>query len=411
MSFASAAGLTPADHAILDLVRRTTPALREAAIMKRLALNDRFDLVLAIASPAKIYITGHGEYVWSSQNCIGLFMQERMDASRIFRLATEPGPNDDCYTRVEHMTAQDLVLSCVGEKWSTYDNQKFIYDIRAKALIKHLSYAPFRAARVVQGRRGPQFVMSDTQRQLVVEVDSVTGVPRVVPASERSIGTPAPPPDPVAEFGPGKEFRLLQKANQYGSAFPVIVERRGQRETLFALPQSDLRTWRQARPDDAKSGLVPNAAEMNEQIGPHQLEGDRLWFGKTFYNGEGSTGVGGFGYFDTLTRSWHIYSPPAIRQWSVSAILVEPDFIWLALYRRGEFGDNPGPLLRFHRTTEQVDVFNTGLTVTHMAVCGDALCIAGNGLAVLKDGELRTYFVDKTSSGDYRMAARNVRFL
>jgi len=45
--------------------------------------------------------------------------------------------------RIERITGQELVLACTGEKGATYDNHKFVFDIRAKALVKSLSYPPF----------------------------------------------------------------------------------------------------------------------------------------------------------------------------------------------------------------------------------------------------------------------------
>ena len=49
-------------------------------------------------------------------------------------------------------------------------------------------------------------------------------------------------------------------------------------------------------------------------IGPYQIDGARIWFGKNFYDGEGDTGVGAFGYFDTSTRAYTLFSPPATHQ-------------------------------------------------------------------------------------------------
>jgi hypothetical protein len=324
---ASVAELTSMDRAVTDLLRRSVPSLRDAAVLKRLAVDNDLDLVLAVGWPRKVELLASGEVPWTPQDRIGLFLQDRTDAGRLFQLALEPGPQEDSFLRLERMTAQELVLSCVGEKWSTYDNQKFLLDVRAKALVKHFSYAPFRAVRVLPTRGGPRFVMADQKRALLVEVDSVTGMPGIVSAFQE----PPTAPDPVIAFGPEKRFRLSQEKNKYGSDFPVIVEQRGQQKKSYLLLQSDLDTWREARPDDVKSGLAPDAAEMNEAIGPHQLEGDRLWFGKSFYNSEGLTGVGGFGYFDANARSWKIYSPAEIQRRSVSAILVEPDSVWLAL--------------------------------------------------------------------------------
>jgi hypothetical protein len=54
------------------------------------------------------------------------------------------------------------------------------------------------------------------------------------------------------------------------------------------------------------------------------------------------------------TAQYRIIAPPEIYAWSVSAILVEPDSVWLALYRRGEYGNYPGGLLRWDRKAARV---------------------------------------------------------
>ena len=407
-SLLHAAGMSPADRAVAAAFRRAAPTLQNVALIERLPANEQLDLVLIIGSPQKVGLMPNGEYRWSSQDRAGLFLQDKADAGRIFQLAVEPGPNDDCFTRVERMTAQELVLSCTGEKSEAYDNQKFLYDIHAKMLVKRFSYAPFSTDRVLQSRQGPQFVMNDKQRVLLVEVDPSADVPRVVPESETHsvLSTPAPPPDPVSDFGPGKQFRLSKDKD--GVDALVVIEQRGSQEQRYPLPQSDLNTWREARPDDAKTFLRSAAAEIKEDIGPHQLEGDRLWFGKTFYNSEGLTGVGGFGYFDTVARAYKLYSPAEIRDWAVSAILVEPDFIWLALYRRGEYGNTAGGLLQWDRRMERARLFDLRSVVTNMARSGGALGLgAVDGILVLKEDRIQSYFVDRTSDGRYRVAARD----
>jgi hypothetical protein len=402
-SLLHAAGMSPADRAVTAAFRRAASTLKDVALIERLPANEQLDLVLTLGSPQKAGLMPSGEYRWSTQDRIGLFLQDKADAGRIFQLAVEPGPNDDCFTRVERMTAQELVLSCTGEKSEAYDNQKFLYDIHAKMLVKRFSYAPFSADRVL----GNQFLMSDKQRDLLVEVDSSTGAPRIVPDSEAHGVSPASAPDPAFDFGPGKRFRLVWATNKDGFKAPTVMERSGSQQQPYPLPQSDLNAWREARPDDAKTFLRTDAAEITEDIGPYQLEGDRLWFGKTFYNSEGSTGVGGFGYFDSVARAYKLYSPAEIRNWAVSAILVEPDSIWLALYRRGEYGNTPGGLLQWDRQMEHVRLFDLQSVVTHMARASGTLAMgAVDGILVLKDGRIQSYFVDRTSDGRYRMAER-----
>jgi hypothetical protein len=413
-----------ADGAVIAALRRAAPAAPNAAIVRRMPADGRLDLVLAIASRQPQGVSPGARYWWSLQDRLGLFLQSRSDPGRVYQLAVEPGPNDDCSTSVERMTAQELVLSCIGEKWATYENRKFVYDIRAKTVVSYFAYPPYWTAQVLRGSGGPRFVMANNQQLLLVDVDPGTGALRVAPAAEasrvlsqipmeessigdRTFHTPAPPPDSVAGFGPGQRFRLSKEKNRDGSEYTVIVERPGPNQKSYALPQSDLRTWQQARPDDVKSFARPNQAEMNEEIGPHQLEGGRLWFGKTFYNSEGSTGVGGFGYFDAATATYRLYSPPEIQRWSVSAILVEANCVWMALYRRGEYGNNSGGLLRWDRETAQVRSFAIPDVLTSIAPAGDIIYLgATDGIVVLHGDRITSYFVDRTAAGRYIIAAR-----
>jgi len=220
--------------------------------------------------------------------------------------------------------------------------------------------------------------------------------------------TPVPPANVTPAFGPRKRFRLATEKNPDGHESPIVVEKVGPKEKMYRLPQSELKTWQLARQDDIANGIPADQPLISEEIGPHQLEGDRLWFGKTFYNGEGRTGVGGFGYFDAATRSYHLYSPAEIHRWSVSAIRLEPDFIWLGLYHFGEYGGDPGDLfLRWDRKSEEVRRFNVSSFIGPMARHHDTLYLgASDGILVLRGDEIQSYFVDRTADGRYQIVPR-----
>jgi len=57
------------------------------------------------------------------------------------------------------------------------------------------------------------------------------------------------------------------------------------------LPQSlrSILRSRRSACETATAGL----STIDERVGAHQVVGDRIWFGKAFYDGEGTTGVGG----------------------------------------------------------------------------------------------------------------------
>ncbi len=397
LALASSQAATPADQAVVAALGRAAPQ-GHAAVIRRLAADDELDVVLAIASTETFAISGR--YWWNTKDRLGLFLQSRADRGRVYRLAIEPGPNDDCSMAIERMTREELVLSCTGEKWSTYDNRKFVYDVHAKALVKQFSYAPFHAVGVDRAGRGPRFLMSNGSRDLLVAV-SAEGEWQVWAAPAGAL------PGSAETFGPGGRFRLSREKNRFGSEFPAIVEVSGGGERRYELPQSGFETWRAARPDYVGSRPQLDPDEKNEQIGPHQVLNDRLWFGKTFYDGEGLTGVGGFGYFDFGSRAFRLFSPPEVQRWSVSAILIEPEAAWLGLERRGEYGDTPGGLLRWEWQTERVRTFAATSIVTSIVRHGDALYMGANdGLLVLGGDKLSSFFIDRTSGGSYRVVPR-----
>ena len=368
--------------------------LPHAVVLRRIPAEDGWDLVVALAS-AQPCEQAPRPCWWSTKDRLEVLLQNRSDPARVRPLAIEPGPNDDCSTRIERFTTQELVLSCVGEKWSTYDNQKFVYDVRTGKLVNHFSYAPFSTERVLEGRNGPQFVVASRERRLMVEIDAAKGEPRALAVAE------APPPaESDVPFGPGGRFHLSH-------SYIAVTERRDAKEKVYPLPQTDPATWKRVRPDDAKTYLHTELAEIHEEIGPYQVEGGRLWFGKTFYNSEGGTGLGGFGYFDSATASYHLIAPPEIYAWSVSGMFVEPDAVWLALYRRGEYGNYPGGLLRWDRNTQSVQHWDMPWIATSIARAGDAIWLgATDGIVALRGDRVVSYFVDRSADGRYRMVQR-----
>lgn len=56
-------------------------------------------------------------------------------------------------------------------------------------------------------------------------------------------------------------------------------------------------------------------------FGPYAIEGRRIWFGKIFYDGEEIVAVGAVGFFDLEKRAYTLFSPPAIADRSISAIV------------------------------------------------------------------------------------------
>jgi hypothetical protein len=184
----------------------------------------------------------------------------------------------------------------------------------------------------------------------------------------------------------------------------AIEETSGNKIRSYPLPQSTYDEFAAARPARVKNGYVREQTKIKEDIGPWKLEEDKLWFGKSFYDGELWTGVGGFGYFSATDRKYHLFTPPEIAEWSLSAIDVESDAVWMALVTGGEYGGSSGGLLRFDRQTESLRRFelpDIGVQFIHAG--GKLLAATNFGVAVIDGGVVTRYFVDRTTDGRLRV--------
>jgi hypothetical protein len=386
-----------ADSAVFEAMRRADPAGTERAVVHRGQVAPDMDLVIAIGGK-DIGVTPVAFFFWEERNRLGLFFQERVRPEQVYPVAMEPG-SYDCIARVERATATDTVISCTGEKSSVYPHRKFVYDMRSRSLVSYSSFQPVAMRWLLARDSGAVAVSHNADQFLAVDFQAGRN-PEFEVLGEADPGAQlAAPPEPAARvlFGPAGRFTWVPESNgpveqlADGSLMP------------YPLPLSTAGQLAAARPRQAAnlSGLRPN---FDDRIGPWQLVGDRLWFGKTFYDSEGSTGVGGFGYFDAASRAYRIFTPPEILDLSVSAILVESGAVWLALVHRGEYGDSGGGVLRYDLQSGSIRKFESPDVIRQFLRVGDRLVFATEqGVSVIYDDHLRRYFADRTADGQWRV--------
>lgn len=413
---------SPSDSAVFGVLKQADRGLVHFAVLQRTGVTEELDLVIAMGSPKALPIEQTAPTWWSEERKIGLFLQEKSRPGRVYSLGIQSG-FQDCAARVERVTATDSVISCTGEKSRSYPNQKWVYDVRAKSLLGQLSYQPFAMYRIFPNADGAIFAGSDTQKLLAVgfkpgrdpefqvlsAAESLQWI-RKVQVSEGTEGIERkrvlyvqPEPFQPLRFGTSGSFRLTRKDDAPGSALE-IEEQSGNRIRSYPLPQSTYDEFAAARPLTAKGG-ARERTEIEERIGPWELEGDKLWFGKTFYDAEGTTGVGGFGYFGTTDRKYHLFAPPEVTGWSVSAMDVRPDAVWMALVRRGEYGDSSGGLLQYDRQSgalRRLEFPDIGVGIIRAG--GKILAATNFGLAAVEGDRVKRYFIDRTTDGRLRVA-------
>ena len=182
----------------------------------------------------------------------------------------------------------------------------------------------------------------------------------------------------------------------------IIETLKGGRTKFYPLPQSSFKTYAKLRPDKLKlNPITAKDYDRTETIGPHQIEGSKLWFGNQFYNGEGMRGVGAFGYFDAETRQYQLFSPPEVAACEVSAILVEQEVVWLALDHSGEdISAFPCGLLSWNRETQDVHRYKIEFVVTSITRQDDSLHLAtSGGYALLRNDVVQRFQFRKAANG------------
>lgn len=205
-----------------------------------------------------------------------------------------------------------------------------------------------------------------------------------------------------ALFGPEHNFRLQYSKDGFGVRSHGVLEVVNGHSKFYPLPQSSFKTYAKLRPDEVKLNRVTaKYYDRQEVIGPHQVDGSKLWFGNQFYDGESMRGVGAFGYFDTESREYQLFSPPEVAPCKVSAILVEQETVWLALDHFGEdISTMPCRLVSWNRETHEVHAYKIEFVVTSIAREGDSLHLATHGgYAVLRDDVLQRFAIRKAANG------------
>src|SRR5205814_1972624 len=157
-------------------------------------------------------------------------------------------------------------------------NQKWVYDLRAKSLVRQFSYRPFAMYRLFSRAAGASrsngavFIGTDRQRLVAVEYN-----PDEEPAFRVLSDAAAQPWTGRVHVSAGIEGlppRNVIYIENDKTPLPAVVP---------ALPRTTYDQFAAARPRRVKDGYVREGTELDESIGPWQREDGGVWFGKTFY--------------------------------------------------------------------------------------------------------------------------------
>src|SRR5205085_10798425 len=100
-------------------------------------------------------------------------LQRRSEPGVLYTIAIEDGSSEagNCYARVERATSKDVVISCTSQSGRHLSNRKFVYDVRAKALVKQFSYDPFPMIDLFVSGKKANLIGADRVQRVVIEYD------------------------------------------------------------------------------------------------------------------------------------------------------------------------------------------------------------------------------------------------
>ena len=130
--------------------------------------------------------------------------------------------------------------------------------------------------------------------------------------------------------------------------------------------------------------IVPRDNEISQEYGTCTLRDGDVWFGLSYYDGEGSTGIGGVGRFDPRTRRSELRRPELLRNTSIAHLLHDGEYLWFGTVGRHECLGTPPTLglVRYDWKTGRALTFldendgPCGLLVNGLLQLGDDVWIA-----------------------------------
>jgi len=172
----------------------------------------------------------------------------------------------------------------------------------------------------------------------------------------------------------------------------ITFQRRSGDKKLFSVAKPSYQFFSKLRPERAKDGYTEDATHIKVAAGPVLIRNNEIWFGLRFYDGEGYTGVGGFGVVNTVTGNITMQYPREMVDWSASAMLLEDEYLWIGLIRYPEGMPYGGGLLRYDRKSGKIRKYPVAEIIKCIYKVGDTIFIGtANGISILTDGRLTSF--------------------
>jgi hypothetical protein len=385
---------------------------------------DRYSLTVEAVTQSERSVQAGKAFLMSSDS-IRISVTDAENFGSQWEAVVLPPSQFGTIVTVERIGRDSIVVKrCDGDHGFCGKSIKLFFDLESKKVLGRVEFLPLGVSQFVV-KNDAFYSVSEDHDYIIARYDS--GPPRLVAGAEKNavltiLPVPEPPkyrpnrrsflksgpldpslnpdvqPDDYVEIPPKSGFWLSRGAGVQQIGVEGVVERSPDGYYLYAMPQSTPDEVFQRRPK--LRGRIIEQSQIQEQIGAYAFAGDRLWFGRTFYDGEGIVGVGTLGYFDLKQRMYRLFSLQALADWSTSAMLAEEDAVWAGMVHRPEGATYSGGLLRFEPSTGRTQVYRVDDVIYRIERWRDALYIGtNNGVYVIRGGQTAGRYVFEPALG------------
>lgn len=363
-------------------------------------------------------------------------------------------PREDVYVvSIQAIHADSVVFLKCDQMYGVYCTSiKVFFDANVKKVLGRVETEPLGESKLV-AVNGSVYSVTERQRFSANRAEAIVaryspGKPALVSGAERNAAIASAPPSPsrspypYLNKSPILKDGLLDASvtpltrpscfHQASSSPPLwiyifdlnnedqrgIAVQEGDSYRAYPFPRTTSEELAHHRPELVAQ--YPFLLEKNgrsrilEWIDSSAMRANRLWLGRGLYDGEGSTGVGAFGYFDLDRRTYTMTTIPEIADWSTSAIYVEQGLIWMGLAHHTEGASSSGGLLRYDRDTGETHTYPIEHVITDILGRNGLIYLGverGRVFMLKDDSVFASYSVEPSLNGGHEIRSLSIEHL
>jgi hypothetical protein len=398
-------------HSIQDALRKADASLDWFSVVAKKAVDAVYSVMVVEASPTelrpgiaqRVPVPGRG------LTQIGIFVVSgRANQVRLV-LDTYPLSSTAVCPTLEWATAHAAYLHFYSDYGYYHGSIKYIYDLSSQRPPLKIRYGilALTSSERRNGKLRYSASFGGSERHATIVIEPRAGG---APPAYTITDTPAPPdyalePEPLATAD-GQSVIVENKTPPGQPHRPSRIDVIGKSGTkqYYPAPIPTMALYRKVFPDK------PAGGEIEDDIGPFVLDGNKIWFANTFYDAEGVSGVGAIGSFDISTRQYDMRYLPEIAPWSGSAILLDGADLWIGLMSRPEGAEYGAGLLRYNITTGAVAKYAVADYIHTIDRLGDTVyCGTSHGLYTVRGNHVMQFRFEPDDKGKLIMVPREVR--